>query len=307
MSKTAIEWATDVWNPIRGCRLVSAGCTHCYAMRQAHRFSGPGQPYDGLTTRTEHGPVWTGEVRLVPELLDQPLRWKKPRRIFVNSMSDLFHPDVPDEFICRVFEVMTACNGYYADSPSPHIFQILTKRPERQREFMGKWIAAKGHDWLREHGHRVWLGVSVEDQKTADERIPILLRTPAAVRWVSAEPLLGPIDLGEYLEGDQWMASEEPMDGWLDWVVVGGESGPGARPCGLAWVRSIVAQCRTANTPLFVKQLGAAASDPLNGVAGSALHIAAEAAPLVSRRLRDRKGGDPSEWPHDLQVREYPT
>jgi len=254
--RSAIEWTDATWNPVRGCALVSAGCTNCYAMRDAHRFSGPGKPYDGLTKLTEHGPVWTGEVRLVPELLDQPLRWRKPRRIFVNSMSDLFHPDVPDEFICRVFEVMTTCNGYYADSPSPHMFQILTKRPERQREFMGKWIAAKGHDWLREHGHRVWLGVSVEDQKTADERIPILLRTLAAVQWVSAEPLLGPIDLGEYLEGDRWMASEEPMDGWLDWIAVGGESGPHARPMHPDWVRSIRDQCLAAQVPFFFKQWG---------------------------------------------------
>jgi protein gp37 len=201
-----IEWTDATWNPVRGCALVSAGCTNCYAMRVAHRFSGDSQPYAGLTKLTSHGPVWTGDVTLWPDVLDVPLRWRRPRRIFVNSMSDLFHEDVPEEFIDKVFAVM-------ALSPQ-HTFQILTKRPVRMRDYLltvqnddkdfNRWSNAgveitdspcaviDDADWPLPN---VWLGVSVEDQATADERIPLLLQTPAAVRFLSCEPLLGPVDL----------------------------------------------------------------------------------------------------------------
>jgi len=246
---SAIEWTDATWNPVRGCSLVSAGCTNCYAMRDAHRFSGPGTPYDGLTKLTEHGPVWTGEIRLVPELLDQPLRWEKPRRIFVNSMSDLFHPEVPSEFIAAVFHRMAMAKQ--------HIFQVLTKRPER----MFQWCTGKYSFGLGRTGEpvtltNVWLGVSVEDQATADERIPILLQTPAAVRWVSAEPLLEPIDLFQVLPFFPLAMPKSKQPPSLDWVVVGGESGPGARPMHPAWVRSIRDQCLAARVPFFFKQWG---------------------------------------------------
>lgn len=315
---TTIEWATDSWNPVRGCSIVSPGCTNCYAMKQAHRFSGKGRAYEGLTKLTRGGPVWTGKVRTVPELLDQPLRWKKPRRIFVNSMSDLFHEDVPDEFIAALWWTMTAAHW--------HTFQILTKRAKR----MQRWVAAHGGQsgwhascfekltgkaapgWRlqdpRSSAH-IWLGVSVEDQARADERIPVLLQTPAAVRWISAEPLLGPVSLrwlaawdGKALKPRGHGTVTDHLDGArrLDWVVVGGESGPGARPFNIQWARSIVSQCKEAGMPVFVKQLGAKPEcndpDPDSG----------EPPYWGLIELRDRKGGDPSEWPADLRVREYP-
>ena len=184
--KSSIEWCDATWNPIRGCSMVSHGCTNCYAMKVAHRFSGTGMAYDGLTKMTSAGPVWNGKITLVPKLLDQPLRWRRPRKIFVNSMSDLFHENVPDSFIAQVWNVMQNANH--------HTFQILTKRPERMLSWVGKWFRS----WPPLPN--VWLGVSTEDQATADERIPLLLKTPAAVRWISAEPLLGPIDIRQYLE-----------------------------------------------------------------------------------------------------------
>ena len=247
MSSTSIEWTEETWNPVTGCTKVSPGCQHCYAERFSERFRGvPGHPYE------------TGfDVTLRPERLAKPLGWKKPRRVFVNSMSDLFHEDVPDEFIDRVFVVMSMTGR--------HTFQVLTKRAERMRDYCSspatvgrivtdsvevldgidvKWTLSHHEDGFR--GIRwpnVWLGVSVEDQKRADERIPLLLETPAAVRFVSAEPLLGPVDFGEAL--DQ-----------IDWVIVGGESGPGARPMNPDWVRSIRDQCQFVEVPFFFKQWG---------------------------------------------------
>jgi len=203
--KTGIQWTDATWNPIRGCSVVSGGCKNCYAMRTARRHSGPGRPYEGLTELRSGKPMWNGKIRLVPELLDQPLRWTKPRRVFVNSMSDLFHEAVPDEFVMAVMGVMAAC--------PQHVFQILTKRPERMVRLMGEdqWplmqcagaadkimrpsatIARKLYahfdDVMGESDldgpplPNVWLGLSVEDQATADERIPLLLRCPAARHW----------------------------------------------------------------------------------------------------------------------------
>jgi protein gp37 len=196
-------------------------------MRQAHRFSGSGQPYEGLTELGPQGPRWNGTIRLMPEVLDAPLRWRQPRRIFVNSMSDLFHPGVPDGFIVNVLHVMARC--------PQHCFQVLTKRPARMRDV----LSIRSEPTLP----HVWWGVSVENQSTAEERVPLLLDTPAAVRFVSAEPMLDAIDLSPWLRG-------------LDWVIVGGESGPGARPCHVHWIRSVVQQCRAAHVRCFVKQLG---------------------------------------------------
>jgi len=204
---TKIEWADRSWNCVRGCSIVSPGCRSCYAMKQAHRFSGPGRAYEGLTKLTERsGPQWTGKVVTVEDALLEPLSWRKPQRVFVNSMSDLFHEDVPDEFIDKVFAVMALAER--------HTFQILTKRPERMRE----WFDENGRDAVQHTVHypqfdrwrqsitlgqwplpNVWLGVSAEDQQRADERIPLLLQTPASVRFVSCEPLLGPVDLSRWM------------------------------------------------------------------------------------------------------------
>ena len=323
---TTIEWTRSpdgtegkTWNPVVGCSRVSAGCEHCYAERVAHR--GMTEAHRGLTVLGKHGPRWTGEVRCLPERLDEPLRWRKPRRVFVNSMSDLFHEKVPFEYIAAVFGVMAAVRR--------HTFQVLTKRPARAAEFFAwlrsehsaqvwkearKYPSHNGYPPLTWPLRNVWLGVSVEDQATADERIPVLLTLPAAVRWVSYEPALGPVNwrwVGAYgLEQDVLRFGALPRDGWvrgLDWIVVGGESGPGARPFDLAWARSTIAQCRAAGVPVFVKQLGARPMGPLRGLGGEPLDTAGGMPARVGLRLRDRKGGDPSEWPEDLRVREEPA
>jgi len=362
MSKTDIEWCTDVWNPLRGCTRVSRGCERCYAEKIAYRFRGPGLAFEGLTTVKGR---WNGTIKLVPEKLSEPLRWRKPRRVFVNSMSDLFHEGVPDEYIAAVFGVMAA-------SPQ-HTFQVLTKRPER---------AAKWFHWL-DHGPdsngdrrcwypfgveaakygigvtdgmmraigshplhpnrradawplpNVWLGVSVEDQATADERIPLLLQCPAAVRFVSYEPALGPVDFSAWISGNEqcgncgtlWDPPNPPelepcrgcgllardvacschgpnqsVEPPLSWLIVGGESGPGARPFDLAWARSTVRQTRAAGVACFVKQLGAMPymMEPAweNGFVGDDVR--------ARWPCEDPKGGNMSEWPEDLRVRQFP-
>ena len=251
--KTKIQWTDATWNPLRGCSRVSDGCRNCYAESVAHRFSGPGMPYEGLTRIVNGRPTWTGEVRMIPELLDQPLRWRKPRRIFVNSMSDLFHENVPDEFIYRV--LMTIA---HADR---HAFQILTKRPERMRKIMQEW-----GNMIGEPPRNAWLGVSVENQAAADERIPLLLDTPAAVRWLSAEPLLEATDVSRWLRPRQRPNADgyggDCSPGWttdftvLDWIVAGGESGPHARPTHPEWMRSLRDQCKAAGVRFFFKQWG---------------------------------------------------
>ncbi|PKP66990.1 MAG: phage Gp37/Gp68 family protein, partial [Alphaproteobacteria bacterium HGW-Alphaproteobacteria-5] len=296
---TPIEWTDSTWNPIGGCTRVSEGCRNCYAEIMAARFSGPGQWGEGLAHMVGNDHRWTGKLVLHEAALDRPLRWREPRRIFVNSTSDLFHESVPDEWIDRVFAVM-------ALAPQ-HTFQVLTKRSER----MHAWFAQNrqlpiGDEMLAfsNEGRRidltnlvdafgdeeepnitpicwplpnVWLGTSIEDQPTANTRIPHLLATPAAVRFVSAEPLLGPVDLT--LDGIScgpcpWCADSFPdpetgcvdccrCDGTgkgdevlLDWVIVGGESGPHARPMHPDWARSLRDQCNAARVPFFFKQWG---------------------------------------------------
>lgn len=224
---SAIHWTDATWNPVRGCSRVSAGCQNCYAERMAARFTAPDQWGHGYAERTPAGARWTGKVELIPEKLDQPLRWRKPRRIFVNSTSDLFHEDLSAGDIAAVFEVMAAC--------PQHVFQILTKRADR----MAAWCLAYHPRALR----NVWLGVSVEHQEAVSDRLPALLRTPAAIRFASCEPLLGPLDLAPYLTG-------------MDWIIDGGESGPGCRPASLDWFRSIRDQCEAAGVAYFHKQHG---------------------------------------------------
>jgi protein gp37 len=298
--RTGIEWTNATWNPIAGCSLVSPGCTNCYAMAMAHRINQMtlSSHYEGLTKRSKGGKgpvVWTGKIASAPDrILTAPLRWKRPRLIFVNSMSDLFHESVPDEWLDRVFAVMAMAQR--------HTFQVLTKRSARMRAYcsdpsvrdrvivqMGALSAVFAA--IRWPLPNVWKGVSAEDQKRADERIPDLLATPAAVRFVSAEPLLAPIDftwvaepnedndgvidalLGcNWVDGhgtgvsykpcrpghaDRTMTREVVSIGTkIDWLIVGGESGPGARPMQPDWARSVRDQCQAADVPFFFKQWG---------------------------------------------------
>lgn len=256
MADTKIEWTDKVWNPVVGCTKVSQGCKNCYAERIYERF--------------HHGSKFT-DVHCYPFRLVEPRHWKKPARIFVNSMSDLFHKDVPDEFIYHVFKAM---------SETPwHTFQILTKRPERMYR-----LANKIRGMLPDRLNHVWLGVSVEDQKTADERLPWLFSTRATVRFVSCEPLLGPVDLSTWLfccprcgqrpmtgdiskwrfNGDLWEHHHDYPVGHiqverdllpLEWVIAGCESGPHARTADPNWFHSLRYQCRAAGVPFFLKQM----------------------------------------------------
>ena len=213
MQRSSIEWTEATWNPVTGCTEVSPGCAHCYAKTFAERFRGvPGHPY-------ENG----FDLQLRPKRLDQPLRWKKPRTIFVNSMSDLFHENVPDDYIREVFEVMRIADH--------HRFQVLTKRSERLAAL------APSLDWPT----NVWMGVSVENQRFVS-RVDDLRETEAAVRFLSCEPLLGSLDLN--------------LDG-IHWVIVGGESGPGARKMEPEWACAVRDQCAEAGVPFFFKQWGA--------------------------------------------------
>lgn len=250
---TEIEWTDATWNPVVGCSKVSEGCRNCYAMKVAHRLTGMGQErYKGLTVKRSSGVEWNGTVRGVSKVLDIPIRWKRPRRIFVNSMSDLFHPDVSSFFIDRVFAVM--------ELAKQHTFQILTKRPAEMLRYISLYdehIHNTGYpQGFAGRFPHVWLGVSVEDQKTADERIPLLLQVPGAVRWLSMEPLLGPVDIEQYLGDLPEDGDGAPYPGKIDWVVVGGESGHHARPMHPDWVRSLRDQCTDAGVPFLFKQWG---------------------------------------------------
>jgi protein gp37 len=281
---TGIEWTQKTYNPFAGCSLVSPGCTNCYAMRDALRIqaSGKSPHYEGVVEVAANGrPVWTGKINRAPEKkFTEPLRRRIPTVWFVNSMTDLFHEDVPEAWIDDVMAIM-------ALSPQ-HVFQVLTKRAERMRDYFALLDEANGdsrieaicdaavrisgspcaagevEEWL-DHGRKnLWLGVSCEDQRRADERIPALLDTLAAVRFVSAEPLLGPIQFSGVLQGDWLRATYREKAGepsqkvapTLDWVIVGGESGDRARPMHPDWARSIRDQCIEARVPFFFKQWG---------------------------------------------------
>lgn len=253
MADTTIEWTDRVWNPTTGCDKVSPGCDNCYALTMAKRLKGMGSAKYQLDgdPRTS-GPGFGLQVH--PDVLDQPLRWRKPARVFVNSMSDLFHPRVPDDFIAQVFAVMAVS--------SRHTHQVLTKRPKRMRALMNQWsdndvplraaIARVGLGGWSPSRHilplpNVWLGTSVEDQQRADERIPALLHTPAAVRFLSCEPLLGRVDTYPWLR-----------TGGIHWVIAGGESGPGHRPMDVDWARNLRDECVQADVAFFFKQHGGA-------------------------------------------------
>ncbi|TWD54509.1 protein gp37 [Agrobacterium vitis] len=285
-----IEWTDATWQVITGCKITSPGCTNCYAMNLAGTRLRNHPSREGLTQQVNGKHVWTGEVRFNEQWLLQPLQWSKPRMVFVVAHGDLFAEAVKDDWLDQIFAVM-------ALAPQ-HTFQVLTKRPERMREYlvsrngMGNTALCKAINLIPFGlGNRkgalemplpnVWLGVSVEDQRHADQRIPILLDTPSAVRWISAEPLLGPIDLVSTLGGTLWIGGQRGCGGehygigtpdcprhlhhhhderckpGLDWVVAGGESGKSARPMHPDWARSLRDQCAAAGVPFLFKQWGA--------------------------------------------------
>jgi protein gp37 len=323
---TAIEWTDETWNPTDGCKVCSPGCANCYAMRFAGRFSKPGERYHGLVAIGKNKrAIWTGESRLDAGKLAKPLSWRKPRRIFVNSMSDLFYEGFSNEQIAAVFGVMAAC--------PQHTFQVLTKRAKRMREWFS-WLEnsneSDAEEWSGRDcsvsiddarrdcvlgyiddagmsglaGHfdgchlglmtsparqwplpNVWLGVSVENQAAADERIPELLRTPAEVRFLSCEPLIGEVDLdlprcdNPHHGPSEWVLADDDatpwciecdeersyghwlhLDGGIDWVIGGCESGPGARSGDVSWFRQLRDQCAEVDVPFFLKQAAQAFS-----------------------------------------------
>lgn len=354
MAETSkIQWTDATWNVITGCTLVDDGCRHCYAATLAATRLKNHPSRKGLARLNAAGEAkFTGEVRFNDDWLTQPLRWRRPRRIFVCAHGDLFHEAVPDGWIDRVFAVM-------ALAPR-HVFQVLTKRPARARDYLtgaGLIRGANGRaariiaiavamqraDLLPDGWplRNVWLGTSVSDQASADARIPDLLACPAAVRFVSAEPLLGPVDLrnlrrynprgeswidamrglvtrGQYLArspsecsfatSTQCIPPELPR---LDLVIVGGESGTKARPMRLGWARAIKDQCASAGVACFVKQLGRSAiMDRGDAVQPCALGAGWEAlepgGPLGLVRFCDSHGGDMAEWPPDMRVRQMP-
>lgn len=377
MADTSIEWTDKTWNPVVGCTKVSPGCKNCYAKTLhdlRHKAKLAGKP---MPAQYAH-PFEV--VQLMPDRLTDPLSWRKPQRVFVNSVSDLFHNDVPFDFIDRVFAVMVIAHW--------HTFQVLTKRPDRMAAYFAETYQvparpagfvcgidvpatpARTEDrwarinfacddiminsrripercwtedgsligrpaWPRRPLPNVWLGVSVENQAAADERIPHLLRTPAAVRFISCEPLLGPVNLGPWL--GPWTCDKHDgksgpgsycgsicrdyapygkSRGPVDWVIVGGESGPDSRHCRTEWVRSIVEQCKAASVACFVKQLGANVTTRLPDFEDWPNHASGTGPVQFSgdgfgnyhvRGLRDKKGGDIAEWPADLRVREFPA
>ncbi|MGU3666126.1 phage Gp37/Gp68 family protein [Methylobacterium sp. A49B] len=290
--RTAIEWTDATWNPITGCSVVSPGCTNCYAMKLAGTRLRHIPSRVGLTVETKAGPVWNGQVRLNEGWLFQPLRWREARRIFVCAHGDLFAENVPDAWIDRVFAVMAGAQQ--------HTFQVLTKRSARMREYLTALPERirtldcdSTLDFVSLPLPNVWLGISAEDQRRWDERLPDLERTPATVRFVSAEPLIAPID-----PHDQLVRQQNGFANRIDWVIVGGESGPGARPMHPDWARQIRDACATAGVAFHFKQHGAwAALEDDGGLwpedAGGCI------------RLRPDGSRGPNGWPMQLVGKKY--
>lgn len=266
---THIQWTDETWNPLAGCRKASPGCDNCYAMGSAHRMGGNPDPktrgaYIGLTEIRNGRVNWNGETRERRDHLEDPLHWRKPRRIFVNSMSDLFYEPVAEAFIDEVFGVMERANW--------HVYQVLTKRAQRMAEYTRRRYAD------RPMPSHIWLGVSAEDQQRADERLPHLCATPAAVRFVSAEPLLGSVSLAPWLS--------RSAGGSVNWVILGGESGHRSRDCDSEWLRVLMEECQALSVACFVKQLGSNLARSLG--------------------LKHPKGGEEQEWPAVFRVRQFP-
>ena len=393
-----IEWTEKTWNPVIGCTRVSEGCRNCYAEVMARRLAamaikdgGKGRKANYLNVVKHDAmgtplPQWNGKIELVEEALGDPLRWRKPSMIFVNSMSDLFHENVPLDYIIKVLAVCAIC--------PQHTMQILTKRPERMVEVinmgdLGHQIYRQVQEWLDEGeqgflgkqwdrvrelsgrsvtGGRhyfmawnlplknVWLGTSVEGQATADKRIPHLLKCPAAIRFVSAEPLLGAVDIREWIncwcpncgsDGSEgrfpqrnsgasnpkkrgaiycpscnknmpnFPTIDREINGeWytfndIDWIIVGGESGPGARPCDIDHLLDVMYQCKQAGVACFIKQLGSKPVTSNANLYDFPDHVKfaeyGDAAASASIILKSPKGSDMSEWPEDLRVRQMPV
>lgn len=255
----------------------------------AHRFSGPGKPFEGLTTMTENGPRWNGKIKLLYENLSIPVRWRKPYRIFVNSMSDTFHEDVPFTFVDAMVDTM--------DTAFRHTFQVLTKRPERMRAFLERYFVAFDlkqqmpirslREWPMPN---VWWGTSVEDQERANERIPQLAACRrVGTTFVSFEPLLGPVDIEKWLPKFCAVHQSRTCCGAsppFSWAIIGGESGPKARWMEQTWAYNLIAQCKEAGIRVFMKQVGTKEAR--------------------IRKYKSYKGEDPAEWPDELRVREFP-
>jgi protein gp37 len=317
---SSIEWTDETWNPIVGCSKISAGCANCYAAIAAKSARLQQFPqYQGIDK-------WDGTINFVESQLLKPLGWKKPKKIFVCSMSDLFHENVKFEWLDRIFAVIAIAHQ--------HTYQILTKRPERMREYFSNknriylimnqvlTILKKYWQHLRDCGDsiwqkvyatkeglgilafstevkiplpNVWLGVSVENQKAARDRIPVLLGIPAAKRFLSCEPLLEQVGLSEWLDSAN--------NTKLDWVICGGESGSNSRKLDINWLRSLVAQCQLANVPVFVKQLGSYCIEP-NPENREAFRFYADSWQI---KLKNKKGGDIDEFPLELKVRQFPA
>ncbi|MCT7992529.1 phage Gp37/Gp68 family protein [Laspinema olomoucense] len=313
---TKISWTDETWNSVVGCSRISPGCALCYASEAAK------SPRLQQFSQYQKVGKWDGTVEFVESQLLKPLKWKKPKKIFVCSMSDIFHKNVPFEWIDKIFAIMAIANQ--------HTFQILTKRPERMLEYLSdsatpNRIEEAGYEWSHNMDfdwplNNVWVGTSVENQEMADKRIPYLIQVPAKIRFLSCEPLLGKLDLGNHLvcnychgNGRKLQVKHGYKCGtakfvdcpecgnnlWNDkirWIICGGESGFNARPCRVEWIQFIVRQCSDAKIACFVKQLGAkpylGSEDYLPGINTVNLH--------------DRKGGNPDEWPDDLKVQQFP-
>jgi protein gp37 len=323
---TKIQWTDDPWNVVIGCKECSPGCRHCYAAVLAHRAMQPA--HEGLTVLKSNGVQWNGKVNIVPERLSVPLHWRKPRRVFICSMSDLFYDQVPFEYVAAVFAVMAACRE--------HTFQVLTKRPKRMAEFL-RWIVgegSRGYVWqtMFEYARQydvdlsdrmgspwpwplpnVWLGTSAEDQRRYDERIVHLLDCPAAIRFLSCEPLLSRIELGlgRNPPGQRMLRWDKSVCHDLHWVIAGGESGQKARPCAMEWIEEIIDECKRFDVACFVKQLGSTVV-----AEERAADTVEEAQAMLGPQKRDRwlwyaglahgQGADPDEWPEEFRVREFP-
>lgn len=294
--RTRIEGSDASWNPTYGCSAVSRGCLHCYARRIAARSAKPGQVYYGIAKYNALGqPRWTGKLVHATEKTWDPLKWQDGRIIAVDTMSDLFHPRIPDAWRDEAYGVMALC--------PQHTFQIVSKRPQIMERYFAApdvWqrIEAEARRIYTERhsnpypseGHlegplpNVWHGVSVESQQAADRRIPVLLRVPSYRHYVAAEPLLAPINLS------RWLAAG------IGWVIVSGEGGPEARPCDVAWIRALVDQARQAGTPIFVKQLGTATN----------VHCATHETGRAPLDTRTPRASDMEEWPDAVRVRQMP-
>jgi len=292
-----IQWTNETWNPLVGCSKISVGCARCYAAEATKSARLQQFPQYQMVKD------WDGTIAFVEKQLLKPLSWKASKKVFVCSMSDIFHANVKDEWIDKIFAVMAFARQ--------HTFQILTKRPKRMQQYLSESATV---DRIEEAGYsfthnmdcinnwplpNVWLGTSIENQEVVDQRIPYLLNTPAVVRFLSCEPLLESVDLSSYLSDFLWADLDGKYLPGVSWVIVGGESGTKSRPCHRNWIESIVTQCQEASVAVFVKQWG-------QNAIGYAPYIDGVAVSHSRIKLKNRKGGDMAEWPETIRVRQFP-